>query len=238
MDHARIPVLRAAITCRPLARDIPFCSSASLGEIDWLTVQSINHRHQPRKSARSVTINAPDDTSLDEQVVRALVDASRVWQEGSTGKKGSVTYRKLYTEARTPATRKMATKWFDEVASIDEERDWSDKDKLAYFETVSKAVQDRHRNLETNDDDDGNDLSRTSTKRKSRGKRKQTKPDDTEDERSYSRGDSDGEDENKTQRSKRTRHVDSQDLTAEDDDDSRLSKRQRPSRKLLESDSD
>ncbi|KAI6864738.1 hypothetical protein KC343_g7334 [Hortaea werneckii] len=92
-------------------------------------------RATPRVSKASGTVSADETT-------KSLVAPTREWLAEGSKKANSDNHRELYKLMNTDGARVMATKWYDEVASLGEDRAWSEGTIQKHFKLVSKlAIQ-------------------------------------------------------------------------------------------------
>ena len=101
---------------------------------------------KPSKAVSSSHVIAGAD-ELDESIVNSLIAPSKAWRKGSKGKRGSDTHRAFYTSNR-PATRKMAKKWYDDVVLSNELLSVDEKDKEAYFQRLSRMIDNEARSAD------------------------------------------------------------------------------------------
>ncbi|KAI7486183.1 hypothetical protein KC351_g3473 [Hortaea werneckii] len=91
-------------------------------------------RATPRVSKASGTVSADETT-------KSLVGPTRKWLAKGSKKANSDNHRKLYKLMNTDGARVMARKWYNEVASLAEDRVWSEDTIQKYFKLFSKSAE-------------------------------------------------------------------------------------------------
>ncbi|KAI7200888.1 hypothetical protein KC316_g2514 [Hortaea werneckii] len=89
----------------------------------------------PRATPRASSAVSADETT------KSLVAPTRKWLAEGSKKANSDNHRKLYKLMNTDGARLMAKKWYDEVASLGEDRAWSEDTIQKYFKLVSKSAE-------------------------------------------------------------------------------------------------
>ncbi|GAB1736405.1 hypothetical protein NU219Hw_g7555t1 [Hortaea werneckii] len=95
-------------------------------------------RATPRVSKESGTVSGA--VSADE-TTKSLVAPTPKWLAEGSKKANSDNHRKLYKLTNTDGARVMARKWYEEVASLSEDRAWGEDTIQKYFKLVSKSAE-------------------------------------------------------------------------------------------------
>ncbi|KAI7468798.1 hypothetical protein KC357_g6650 [Hortaea werneckii] len=95
----------------------------------------------PTRTQRATPrVSKAPGTVLADETTKSLVAPTRKWLAEGSKKASSDNHRKLYKLMNIDGARVMARKWYDEVASLGEDRAWSKDTIQKYFKLVSRST--------------------------------------------------------------------------------------------------
>ncbi|KAI7084136.1 hypothetical protein KC356_g6989 [Hortaea werneckii] len=109
---------------------------------DKTTKSLVAPRSAPTRTPRATPrVSKAPGTVLADETTKSLVAPTRKWLAEGSKKASSDNPRKLYKLMNTDGARVIARKWYDEVASLGEDRAWSEGTIQKYFKLVSKMTE-------------------------------------------------------------------------------------------------